>query len=397
MAKRAANGRGALRRRPDGRWEARLSYVDADTGLRKRVSVYGATQKLALTELDKVTDRIADGKPPKDAATTMASWLAHWRATTLPASDRKKATVELYSNLCRKHLESAPFGSLRLDRLKPSDIEGLILRMKQATKPGKATDQNPNPEPVRALSDSTIRNTYTVLRQALDGAVRDQLLARNPAALVKRPGVERPEARYLDVGSVAAVLQAAEGLRYHPVLLVIAATGLRRGEALALSWSDIDLDAGVLTVRRTLSRIDGKLDVSTPKTERSRREVPLTPAVIAILKAHRKIQLEERVAAANVWHDTGLVFTSELGTPVEPSSVLRDIRIASAKVGIQEIGVHTLRHSAAVSWLSSGVHIRQVADLLGHSSISVTGDVYGHGSQDGARAAVLALSAHLNL
>ena len=111
MAKRAANGRGALRRRPDGRWEARLSYVDPDTGSTKRVSVYGSTQKLALTELDKVTDRIADGKPPKDTATTVASWLAHWRATTLPASDRKKATVELYSNLCRKHLESAPFGS----------------------------------------------------------------------------------------------------------------------------------------------------------------------------------------------------------------------------------------------------------------------------------------------
>jgi hypothetical protein len=197
MAKRRANSEGNVYQRADGRWEARLSYLDQDTGHRKRVSVYRDTQKAALAELGKVRDRLEEGKPPKDATATVASWLAQWRATTLVASDRKWATVELYANLSRKHLEAAPFGAIKLNKLKPSDVEGLILRMRATTKPGKATEAQPTPDPVRALSDSTIRSTYAVLRSALDGAVRDGLLARNPAALVKRPGVERREANHL--------------------------------------------------------------------------------------------------------------------------------------------------------------------------------------------------------
>ena len=98
-------------------------------------------------------------------------------------------------------------------------------------------------EPVRALSDSTIRQTYTILRAGLDGAVRDGLLARNPAALVKRPGIERREAKHLDDADVTAVLRAAQASRYHPVLVLIAATGLRKGEALALRWDRVDIDA----------------------------------------------------------------------------------------------------------------------------------------------------------
>ena len=342
-------------------------------------------------------DRLKEGNPPKDATSNVGAWLVHWRATTLAASDRKAATKELYANLSRKHLEPAPFGVLRLDRLKPSDIEGLVLSMRSETKPGKPTDDNPNPEPVRALSDSTIRQAFTILRQALDSAVRDGLLARNPCHLVKRPGVRPTEARHLDISTVSALLVAAEGLRYAPALKLIAATGLRRGEALALRWSDVDLDTGLLVVPGTLARVNGALVITQPKTERSRREIPLTPPVVAMLNAHRKVQREERLRAANQWADTGLVFVTEIGSPVEPSSILREIRIAAAKVGLSDVGIHTLRHSAAVAWLEAGVHIRQVADLLGHSSISVTGDTYGHGSQDGAKAAVLVLGAQLNL
>jgi len=215
--------------RANGRWEARLRYRDPATGQDKRVSVYGRTQKAALAELDKARDRIKAGQPPRDATTTVAAWLAHWRGTTLAAGDRKPATRELYSNLSRKHLEPAPFGATRLDRLRPSDVEKLILDMRAKMKPGRPTEDDPKPDPVRALSDSTIRSTYTVLRSALDGAVRDGLLARNPAAAVKRPGVERIEARHLDRDAVVKLLDAAKESRYHPALVLIASTGLRRG------------------------------------------------------------------------------------------------------------------------------------------------------------------------
>lgn len=397
MAKRRANSQGNVYQRPNGRWEARLRYADPDTGQQKRVSVYGPTQKAALAELDKVRDRLKDGKPPKDASTTLADWLAHWRETTLAASDRKAATRELYSNLSRKHLELAPVGLVRLDQLLPSRIEKLILDMRAQTKPGSVTADHPDPKPVRALSDSTIRSTYTVLRLALDGAVRDGLLGKNPAATVKRPGVERVEARHLDRDDVVKVLDAAKQSRYHTALVLIASTGLRRGEAAALRWEHVDLKAGTLKVAATVSRIGGQLVTTAPKTDRSRRVVPLSQPVVALLRQQRTQLKRDRIRAANQWVENGLVFPTEFGTQADPRNLLRVIEAAAKRAGVEGVGVHGLRHGAATAWLEAGVHIKAVADLLGHSSVAITGDVYGHGSDETARAAVDALTARLGV
>jgi integrase len=397
MSGKRANGEGNVYQRANGRWEARLSYIDHDTGKRRRVSFYASTAKAARQKMKEARDRIDEGKPPKDATSTVGAWLAHWRATTLAASDRKESTQQLYATLCRKHLEVPPFGAIPLDKLRPSDVEALVLAMRAKTKPGKRIDVDTEPEPVRALSDSTIRQTYTVLRAALDGAVRDGLLARNPAALVKRPGVERREARHLDADAVAAVLRHAETSRYHAALVLIASTGLRKGEALGLAWDRVDLDGGALKVASTLGRIGDRLVISEPKTDRARRTVPLNPAVVAMLRKHRTAQKEERLRAANQWQDSGLVFTTELGAPVDPRNLLRVIEVAAQAAGVEGVGVHTLRHSAAVAWLESGVHIKAVADLLGHSSIAITGDVYGHTSDNTARAAVDGLAERLGL
>jgi integrase len=322
------------------------------------VSFYGATAKAARAEIKKARERLDAGAPVKDASSTVGDWLAHWRATTLAVSDRKESTRTLYGLLSRRSLE---------------------------------------PAPVRSLSDSTIRSTYTVLRSALDGAVRDGLLARNPAAQVRRPGVERTEARHLDADDVTAVLRAAEKSRYHPALALIASTGLRKGEALALSWDAVDLDARVLRVAATIGRVGGRLVITEPKTVRSRRTVPLNPAVVSMLRRHKTSQTAERLRAANQWQDSGLVFTTELGVPVDPRNLLRVIEVAARTAKVDGVGVHTLRHSAAVAWLESGVHIKAVADLLGHSSIAITGDVYGHTSDDAARAAIDGLAGRLGL
>ena len=261
--------------------------------------------------------------------------------------------------------------------------------MKAKTKPNGA----------RALSDSTIRSTYTVLRAGLDGAVRDGLIARNPAALVTRPGVERREAKHLDADGVAALLRAVQASRYYPALVLIAATGLRKGEALALAWdhSIVNLDEGWLKVRKTVGRVGTELVFSEPKTDRSRRTVPLSPAVVAMLRKHRTEQKAERLRAGGQWQETGLVFTTEFGTPVDPRNFLRVIEDAAKAASVDGVGVHTLRHSAAVGWLEAGVHIKAVADMLGHSSISITGDIYGHTSDETARSAVDVWSGALGL
>ena len=140
-----------------------------------------------------------------------------------------------------------------------------------------------------------------MLRAGLDGAVRDGLIARNPAAQVTRPGVERREAKHLGASDVAAVLKAAETSRYYPALVLIASTGLRRGEALALSWDNsiVNLDEGWLRVRKTVGRVSKASVFSEPKTGRSRRTVPLSPAVVAMLRKHRAAQAAERLRAGN--------------------------------------------------------------------------------------------------
>jgi integrase len=159
----------------------------------------------------------------------------------------------------------------------------------------------------------------------------------------------------------------------------------------------LNLAEGWLKVRQTVSRVEGKLVFSEPKTERSRRTVPLSPAVVAMLRKHRTDQKAERLRAGNQWQDSGLVFTTELGGPVDPRNLLRVVEAAAEKAGVEGAGVHTLRHSAAVGWLEDGVHIKAVADLLGQSSVSITGDVYGHTSDDTARAAVDGLAKRLGL
>lgn len=223
-------------------------------------------------------------------------------------------------------------------------------------------------------------------------AVRDGLLARNPAAVVKRPKVTVKEAEYLDLSAVAKLLKATKSSRYSSALTLIAATGLRAGEAAGLRWDDVDLKAGTLRVRNTVSRTKGGLTLTEPKTAKSKRTVPLSPATVSMLKTHRATILREQLAAGSQYTDLGMVFPTELGTMLDPHNLLRVVKVAARNEKLGSVGVHTLRHSAAVAWLEAGVHIRAVADLLGHSSISVTGDIYAHTSDSASRSAVESLS-----
>jgi integrase len=153
-----------------------------------------------------------------------------------------------------------------------------------------------------------------------------------------------------------------------------------------------------LKVRKTLGRVGKGLVFSEPKTDRSRRTVPLSPAVVALPRRQKATQAAEQLRAGNQWKDSGLAFTNEFGGPVDPRNLLRVIYAAAKAAGVERIGLYnTLRYSAAVGWLEQGVHIKAVADLLGHSSISITGDIYGHTSDETARTAIDGWSGALGL
>lgn len=313
----------------------------------------------------------------RDASRTLGDWCAQWRASTLSASNRKASTVGLYRSISRTHLETGPLGSTPLDRLRPSDVDAFIVRLQAS---GKAT--------------STVARIFHVLRAALDDARRDSLIAHNPARLVRQPAVVKTEAQYLSADEVTRLLREAENTRAHNLLALIASLGLRKGEALALRWVDVDLapERRQLKVRGTLARIDGRLIITEPKTGKSRRTLPLSDAVAALLENHRSEQSAERIRAGNQWSEQGLVFTTVNGLPVDPSNVLREIKKAATKAGLPPVTVHALRHSAATTLLEAGVHLRGVSDLLGHADIRTTAEIYGHLSDEVARTAMDTLS-----
>jgi integrase len=244
----------------------------------------------------------------------------------------------------------------------------------------------------RGLSGSTIRSAFNALTAILETAIRDEALARNVVTAVTRPKAVRQEAAFLTPDEVRRLLEAATATRHAPLFAFLVNTALRRREALALRWSDVDLDAGVLRVRGTLARVDGALIVTEPKTAKSRRSVPLSATAERLLREVRTVQAAERLKAGSAWQQTGYVFTTQLGEPCDPRNVLRALKIVAKRAGLGNIGLHTLRHSAAAVMLVNGVPLKVVSEVLGHASIGITGDIYGHVSPDVSREALTRLS-----
>ena len=374
-AKRRGNHEGSTPvKRADGRWQVHVRYRD-EHGVPRRTTVYGKTAREARDKAEEVRRRLRAHLPARDKKITLGAFTEIWITSTLAASDRKPSTKSLYATLARKHIIAAKLGAQPLDRLKPSHVEAWKVELQG-----------------RRLSDSTIRSAFNALKAILDTAIRDEALSRNVATAVTRPKVAPQEAAHLTPEQVRLVLGAAQTSRYAPLFALLVNTGLRRGEALALRWSDVDLDAGVLRVRGTLARVDGALVVTEPKTAKSRRSVPLSSTAQRVLREVHTSQAEERLKAGSAWQQTSYVFTTELGTPYEPRNALRALQAAARQVGLRDIGLHTLRHSAAAVMLVNGVPLKVVSEVLGHASIGITGDIYGHVSPDVSRDALARLS-----
>lgn len=361
MARRRSNGDGGVYRRAgDGRWVASVDLGYDGSGRRRRKVLYGATRREVVAKLRDAQQRVEVGDPATDSRTMVGPFLTAWIEHALPAASLKVTTQENYATITRAHLIPT-LGHLRLDRLAPSHVEQLLVAKREA-----------------GLSGSTVRLVYTVLRRALDHAVRDGLVRRNVAAAITRPTVAHRDAAVLSPAQAQALLEAARGDRLYALYAVAMAAGLRRGEALALRWSDVDLDVGTLRVVRTVTRTSAGLTFTEPKSARSRRTIPLPAALVAELRGHRTRQVTERLAAGSVWREHGLVFPSVTGTPLDPRNALRAFTTVAGRAGLAGVGLHTLRHTCASLLLAQGVHPRVVMETLGHSGISITMDTYSH-------------------
>lgn len=383
---RRGRGEGSIpKQRPDGRWEGKLDlgYVG---GKRRRKSVYGRTRTEVASKLRKLATGLEEGQPPGDDRTTVAWWLRHWSDTILVRrlanGTLADKTANGYADIVRLHL-IPELGHLKLAKLAPEHVDSLISTKQQA-----------------GYSPNTCRLIRTTLRRALNDARRSGKVTRNVAELSEPVAVGRRASTWLTPEEARILLGAVRGHRLEALYLVILGLGLRRGEALALAWSDVDLDARTLRVGASLARQrtrDGgtaatHLVISRPKTASSWRTQALTDPVVEALREHRKRQAAERLAVGPAWDDHGLVFTTELGHTLDPDNFSRAFTRIAQEAGLGKRHPHELRHSAATFALAQGVPLHVVSSTLGHSSIAVTKDVYGHLVEEQRREAAEAVS-----
>jgi integrase len=215
------------------------------------------------------------------------------------------------------------------------------------------------------------------LKQALEWAVSIDLLPKNPAAKVNPPKWTPKERTVWNAEEARRFLAASESDTYRALWVLALATGLRRGELLGLRWQDLDLDAGRLTVRQSLVMLGGKAVIQAPKSKAAHRSVRLTPDSVAAMRVHKIRQLERELAAAH-WQDTGLVFTTGIGTSLSPRNVCRSFEESIARAGVPRMRLHDLRHVNASLDFSTGTSVKAVAARLGHSDPSITLRTYAH-------------------
>lgn len=358
MARKRNAGEGSIFRRKDGRWCAQLD-LGWHNGRRARKTIYRATAAEVQAALLKARADHAAGLPVAVERQTVGQFLMRWLEAVKPSI--RPRTYQSYEILVRLHI-LPELGQVRLDKLSPQHVQ-VVLAHKSAS----------------GRSAQTVRHVRAILRIALNQAIKWGLVPRNAAALAVAPRLQRKSFRTLSPEEARQLLDTAKGHRLEAVYSVALSLGLRMGEILGLRWRDVGLENATLTVNQAIYRIAGKgLVEAEPKTDRSRRTLFLPDGVLRALKTHRLRQLEERLAAGSRWHDSGFVFTSNVGTALEPRSLARSFKALLPKAGLPDIRFHDLRHSAASLLLAQGVPMRAVMELLGHSNISTTADIYSH-------------------
>jgi len=341
---------------------------DAATGKRRRAYVTVASKRDAAREEARLRHQAATGLDLEPTRITVAEYLQHWLDAVRP--NLAPTTYLRYEGLLR-HQVLPHIGVIRLSKLRPLHVQHLYARLHEA---GRADGRG-------GLSPRTLLHVHRVLSEALEQAVRWQIVHRNVCQAVEAPQPRRAEMRVLTPEQARRLLEVAEAddsVYGHAVILALH-SGLRLGELLGLTWQDVDLERGCVTVRRALQHLasDGPV-FREPKTARGDRTIPLGPSAVDALRRLRYRQVEKSLALASAYRDHRLVFVSPQGTHLSGFALRRAFYRLLLEAGLPRIRFHDLRHTHASLLLARGVHPKIVSERLGHASIAITLDIYSH-------------------
>ena len=372
MARRRDRSDGSLRRRPNGSWEGRFGFSD-DRGKTVYKSVYASTQAEARRKLKELIQKIEatiaeHGVVPRELS--LGEWLDTWLRGYKKNSVRPATYTSYYENI-ELHIRPV-IGDMVIQNIRPYHIQKLLNDMTISSKTNK---------PFSAWTVLKIKN---ILSGAFEQAVRNQIIVANLVKSAVSPKMLQKEIRILSEQEQQKFIAALKGHRLEALYMLALATGMRRGEILALIWDNVNFDTRSITVKASVSRVkdpdtkQSEIIFAEPKTKAGRRTVPILESLVPVLQAHRERQEAEKAAAGSAYNERNLVFCSNVGTVIEPRRVRQMMDRLSDKAGIEHITFHALRHTFATRMLEAEVPAKVVQDILGHSDVTLTLNTYSH-------------------
>ncbi|MFI8385831.1 tyrosine-type recombinase/integrase [Streptomyces sp. NPDC085540] len=365
--KRNPNGAGTITQRKDGRYQAAV-YVLQPDGTRARKFAYGKTWAECDTKRRELLAKVDQGVPVPTRSAKLAEWLPYW-LENIVRPHRKRTTYAKYETHVRLYLVPL-LGKKRLESLGVADVRRALVQLQKQT------------------SAATAKESHRVLRTAIAAACREELVSRNAVMLVEPPKVQVRQLSPWELDETLDFLAAARKDPLYPAFVLAIALGLRRGELVGLRWENVDLDKREIRVRSQRQRVRGEAYEDDPKGRRRRQTLPLPGICVAPLRWQRMRQAAMREAAGEKWEETGYVFTTRTGRPIEPRNVYRSFTRVAKDAGLRVVRLHDARHGTATLLTAAGVPPRVVMEILGHSQIAVTMNVYAHVVQDTQREAV---------
>ncbi len=369
---RRGNGEGsAPRKRKDGRWEIKVTLPGGE-----RKTLYGKTLVEVTSKKTDLLHDLGHGLPPPPKEQTVATYLHHWLMTRKPELEYGSWLRD--EQYVRLHI--TPFlGRTSLTALSPQQVQHLLAA-----------------KLAEGLSPTTVKHLRNCLHKAMQDAWMLGLVQRNVVALVRPPKMAKQEMRVLTDAEALSLLERVRGDRLEALYTMALYTGMREGELLGLRWSDVHLERGYAQLQTALKNVNNRRWLGRPKTSAGRRKVVLVGTVVEVLRAHRLRQREERLRAGALWQEHHLVFTTATGRPIAASNLRVAHQRLLKRLGLPPIRFHDLRHTTGTLLLLLGLDAKIVSAMLGHSSTTITQEVYQHVLPDMQRQAAEALEQLLN-
>ena len=372
--------RGNITRRGKNSWRLKFDVgADANGKRQTRFATVRGKRSDAERELTRVLSQADAGVLPDDTNHTVGSYIHSWLAADTDLSPRTK---ERYLELLDQYIVPR-IGSVKLQKLRPAMLAAWHVELlKSGGKRG------------RRLAPRTVGHAHRLLHRALQRAVMQETLSKNVASIIAPPKVPDEEMAILVAEGIALALNRLEGHELFAIVTTALGTGARRGEILSMQWNDLDLDAGILSIVRTLEETVEGLRFKQPKTKAGRRTISLPRNVVVALREHRIQQLQTRLSLGlGRPGPDALVFSTIEGSPMSPRKLSRDWLRACASLGLPRVRFHALRHSHASALIAAGVDVVSVAKRLGHAKPTITLAVYSHAFQRDDSAAAAAIEA----